>query len=155
MVHPCCDIQAELDKAGLLWEWCCKPEAIPAISKACANFPSMTFVLDHLGHNSGGDDFETWAPALTELARNPNVVAKLGAIEQWEVVDPGPYLDHALKVFGADRVLAESNWFVSTAMGDPYDATFKHVLAACRRAGFTQSQIDAVFVDNAKKVYSL
>lgn len=75
---------------GLLWEWCCKPEAIPSITKVCAQFPSMTFVLDHLGHNSGGDDFETWGPALEALAANENVIAKLGAIEEWNVSDPAP-----------------------------------------------------------------
>jgi hypothetical protein len=109
----------------------------------------MTFVLNHLGHNNGGDDFETWAPAITgetfieifslcrvtlnpepppilfflhaccsacghgqhayairnecgdvghpvitsELAKTcPNVVAKLGAIEEWRVSDPAPFL---------------------------------------------------------------
>ena len=31
------------------------------------------------------EDFETWAPAITELAKCKNVVAKLGAIEQWMV----------------------------------------------------------------------
>lgn len=77
---------------GLHWEWCCKPEALPSIATACAKFPDMAFVLNHLGHNSGGDDFETWAPAITELAKNTNVVAKLGAIEQWEVSDPAPYV---------------------------------------------------------------
>lgn len=53
-------------------------------------------------------------------AAQTNVVAKLGAIEQWGVADPAKFLDHALKSFGADRVLAESNWFVNTAMGKGY-----------------------------------
>jgi hypothetical protein len=45
------------------------------------------------------------------------------------------FLDHALKTFGPERVLAESNWFVNTAMGDPYDGSFCQVKAACERAG--------------------
>eukprot|EP00038_Savillea_parva_P009212 m.181999 g.181999 ORF g.181999 m.181999 type:complete len:299 (-) comp15407_c0_seq1:102-998(-) len=144
-----------LHARGLLWEWCCVPSAIPAIAKASAKMPSMTFVLDHLGRNNAGNDFDTWAPALEDLAKNPNVVAKLGAIEQWAVSDPEPYLDHALKVFGPERVLAESNWFVNSAMGDPYDLTFKRILDACHRAAYTQDQIDSVFVGNARRVYSL
>ena len=83
------------------------------------------------------------------------MVAKLGAIEEWDVADAAPFLDHALKVFGADRVLAESNWFVSGAKGDAYDATFSKVAAACVRAGFTEAQTDAVFSGNARRVYSL
>lgn len=45
---------AALHSHGLLWEWCCHPSAIPSISEVSAKFPDMTFVLDHLGHNSGG-----------------------------------------------------------------------------------------------------
>ena len=67
----------------------------------------MCFILDHLGHNGGGDDFDTWAPALTALARaSKNVYAKLGAIEQWDVPDPGRYLDHALLLLFALQVLS-------------------------------------------------
>lgn len=36
-----------------------------------SKFPTMTFVLDHLGHNSSGEDFDTWAPAITALVRTP------------------------------------------------------------------------------------
>ena len=83
------------------------------------------------------------------------MVAKLGAIEQWDVANPAPFLDHALKSFGSDRVLAESNWFVNTAMGKSFYDTFTSVLEACKRAGYTQEQTDAVFANNAKRVYSL
>ena len=149
-VSPCSAGLAALLKAGLLWEWCCKSESLPAIAKAVAKFPEMTFVLDHIGtscepvlvpnkyahalarhmysipapstpstpstaqaglhhhtttlanlrglillhdafafagHNSSGDDFETWAPALEKVAAgNSNVFCKLGAVEQWDVV---------------------------------------------------------------------
>jgi len=146
---------AALAEAGLIWEWCCMSESIPSITEACSKFPTMTFVLDHLGHNSSGEDFDTWAPAITALAAQTNVVAKLGAIEQWDVADPAKFLDHALKSFGADRVLAESNWFVNTAMGKGYYDSFTNVLEACKRAGYTQEQTDAVFLNNAKRVYSL
>ena len=118
----------------------------------------MTFILDHLGHNSGGDDFETWAPAIADLAKRcPNVYAKLGAIEQWDTREPGPgaYLDHAIREFGFDRVLAESNWFVSTAMGFDYDDTFGKVMDALRRAGATPAQVESVFEGNARRVYSI
>jgi predicted TIM-barrel fold metal-dependent hydrolase len=61
----------------------------------------------------------------------------------------------ALASFGVSRVMAESNWFVNEAMGHKYGDTFEMVLAATRRAGYTAEQTDAVFVDNAVRVYSL
>jgi len=145
-----------LSEAGLLWEWCCKSESLPAIAKQCANFPDTTFVLDHIGHNSSGDDFETWAPALEAVAAsNKNVFCKLGAVEQWDVTDVPRFMEHALKTFGPERCLAESNWFVNTAMGVGYDVTFNHVMDACKNIGYTQAQIDAVFYGNAKRCYTL
>ena len=93
-------------------------------------------------------------PALAAL---PNVVAKLGAIEEWEVEDPAPYLDHALAVFGWNRVMYEGNWFVSAAHagGNDYDDTAHHVMAACERAGATAAQVRSVFCANARRVYKL
>lgn len=91
---------AALVQADLLWEWCCMPQALPAIAKACAQFPGATFVLDHLGHNDGGNDLEVWQESLRLVAANPNVYAKLGAIEEWGCRDPAPYLEFALRTFG-------------------------------------------------------
>ena len=147
---------AALGRHDLVWEWCCTPEAIPSITTCVGKFPHVTFVLDHLGHNGGGDDFETWSVNLTSLAALPNVVAKLGAIEEWEVEDPAPYLDHALAVFGWNRVMYEGNWFVSRAHdGNDYDDTAHHVMAACERANATAAQVRSVFSTNARRVYKL
>ena len=43
-------------------------------------------------------------------AELPNVYCKMGAMEQWGVDDPGAYLDRAIKAFGFERILYESNW---------------------------------------------
>jgi len=115
----------------------------------------MTFILNHLGHNCGGEDFATWAPAITELAKRPNVLAKLGASEEWQVADPGPFLDHAIEAFGYDRVLYESNWFVNQAMGHTFDETFNLVEDSCKRLGASEEQTNMVFVANAKRAYRL
>jgi predicted TIM-barrel fold metal-dependent hydrolase len=151
----------ELRRSGegrLLWEWCCWPACLPFVADVCERFPDVTFVLDHLGLNQGGDDFETWAPALADLARRcPNVVAKLGAIEEWGLAttEPGAYLDHALATFGLGRVLAESNWFVSSGMGAAYDYTFRQAQAALARAGATPNQVQDVFENNARRTYGV
>ena len=52
-------------------------------------------------------------------------------------------MEHALKTFGPERCLAESNWFVNTAMGVAYDVTFNHIMDACKRLGYTQAQVGA------------
>ena len=121
----------------------------------------MTFILDHLGHLVLGVPgiknypFETWKKDITDLAAQGNVVAKLGDIEEWDVADPQPYLQHALKTFGFERCLYESNWFVNKAMGDMYDKTFLATLKACQELGATEEQLEMVFRGNAARVYSL
>eukprot|EP00415_Alexandrium_ostenfeldii_P003692 UN3692 len=119
--------------------------------------PEMTFVLDHLGKNCGSpDDFEGWSKEVTALARRcPNVVAKLGAVEEWGYPDPAPCLDVALREFGMDRVLFESNWFVQEAYGFDYASTVTAVWAALQRADASSEQVDAVFSGNARRVYRL
>jgi predicted TIM-barrel fold metal-dependent hydrolase len=80
---------------------------------------------------------------------------KLGAAEEWYVADRGQFLDHAIGVFGFERVLAESNWFVNNAKGEAYDLMFILIRQSCERLGATMEQISAVFSGNAARVYGL
>ena len=79
----------------------------------------------------------------------------MGAIEEWGVADPAPYIDHALQVFGFERCLAEGNWFVSEGLGESYGRVFELLKEGCERAGATAAQERAVFAGNARRVYKL
>lgn len=148
-----------LGEAGLHWEWCCHWEALQHIAVVCEKVPHMSFVLDHVGRNCGEPhDFQPWADAISSLARTcPNVVAKLGAIEEWGCLrgDPSPYLEHAIRSFGFHRVLFESNWFVSEACGFDYSRTLREVWTVCQGLGANEAELAAVFRGNAKRVYRL
>jgi len=147
---------AVLDKAGLLWEFAVHPFMAPNLAACCSKFPNMTFVIDHLAHNGNdGGEMEKWGPAIDALAKLPNVYAKMGAVEEWDVPNPGDYMDRTIAAFSFDRILYESNWFVSEAMGDTYDRTASLLKAACERAGATEADLYKVFAGNAIKVYSL
>lgn len=146
-----------LEAAGLHWEFCCNPFMAPHLAKCCAQLPNMTFVIDHLAHNGGGDgaEMEKWGPAIDELGKLPNVYMKMGALEEWEVSDPEVYMMRAIKAFGFDRILFESNWFVQQALGDPFDRVAVMLLKCCRESGATQEDLNKVFRENAAKVYRL
>jgi L-fuconolactonase len=52
----------------------------------------------------------------------PNVFAKLsgldaGGSDNWSATDLAPYVEHALCVFGPDRLMFGSNWPVSNLSG--------------------------------------
>ena len=57
-------------------------------------------------------------------------------------------MDRALGAFGFDRVLYESNWFVSEAMGEGLDKTARMLWAACERAGATTKDMQKVRIYN-------
>lgn len=105
---------------------------IAALSDA---FPDTVIILDHLGFAMGmgmsGDDrrtvFKDWAHALRELARRPNVMAKIGGfgLPFWGFgsdlgdTPPGsdtlartwrPYIETGIEAFGAGRCMMESNF---------------------------------------------
>jgi len=159
---------------------------LPAVAATCAILPDMTFVLNHLGLNAFTEkgDVSSWRNALIDVASSSrNVYAKLGAIEEWLVEDPSPFLDVAIRVFGYvhftfasplhhdnththaylsrtfvrsyrfDRVLYESNWFVSSCTGHAFDETARHVMSALLRARATPRQIEQVFWGNAMALY--
>ena len=120
----------------------------------------MVFVLDHLLHNSAGDtsanDFESWSVNIAKLAREiPNSYCKIGAVEEWGCGDPCKYLEFAIETFGYDRVLYESNWFVSKIFGSKYDDTAKLIYKVLLSRKASRSEIENVFYQNAKKVYNL
>mmetsp|Transcript_27655 Transcript_27655/g.44220 ORF Transcript_27655/g.44220 Transcript_27655/m.44220 type:complete len:297 (-) Transcript_27655:2335-3225(-) len=147
---------SELEKNGLLWEFCCRPEMAPNLSQCCEKFPGMKFIVDHIAHNGNeGGEMEQWGPAMDKLGKLPNVYVKLGACEEWDVKEPAKYMERAIQAFGFDKVLYESNWFVSEAMGFPYDRTAKLVLEVCNNLGATHDELDKVFHDNAVRVYNL
>ena len=93
--------------------------------------------------------------SLATAIQQSSLLSPLPHLPLQKVSDPAPYLDLAFKVFGFERVMYESNWFVSRALGDDYDKTFRLVKAALARAGASAEQMDAVFSGNARRVYRL
>ena len=141
---------------GLHWEWCCHYSALPSVATCCARHPDMIFILDHLGRNGGTEnDVGAWRAALAEVARCPNVYAKTGAIEEWGVKDPAPILDTAIELFGFDRLIWESNWFVSKACGFTVAELITVAEAACARACATAEDRANWFGGNAARAYRL
>jgi len=72
--------------------------------------------------------------------------------ETWRPEDLEPFVDHALGVFGPDRLLFGSDWPVCLLA-----ATYGEVLDAARAtlAGLSSEERGAVFGGNAVAVYRL
>jgi L-fuconolactonase len=79
--------------------------------------PDQTFVLDHLAKPRIRDgQYSDWARNLRELARRPNVYAKVSGLvteanrHAWTETQLRPYFDLALEVFGPRRLMFGSDW---------------------------------------------
>jgi L-fuconolactonase len=142
--------------AGLVYDLVVLPHQLPACTKAAADLPHLTFVLDHLGKPPiASGALEPWASDLRALAARPNTVCKLSGmvteadLASWRIDDLRPYAGTVLDAFGPDRVMFGSDWPVCTLA-----AAYGDVLDTARRltdpAGHAR-----IFGATATRVYDL
>ena len=82
------------------------------------------FVLDHLAKpDISTRSWQPWARSIAAIAGRPNVTAKMSGLTteadwtSWCTSDLRPYVDHALGVFGAHRLMFGSDWPVCLLAG--------------------------------------
>ena len=71
------------------------------------------------------------------------------------VLNRASYFDEIIALFGYDRLLAESNWFVGSSDTSLYHSPYTLLLEACERAGATDAEKEMVFSGNARRAYRL
>lgn len=110
---------------------------LPAAAKLAAEVPELRLVINHLGAPGDPQALRPeWKPAITEIARRPNVFMKVSALVEQVKCAEGqapkdtayylPVLDHLWEHFGPDRLIYGSNWPVSDK-GAGYDVVFRIV----------------------------
>ncbi len=168
---------AHLARLGLSFEaWLYHPQ-IPELTDLARAFPDTIIVLDHFGGPLGigpyagrqGEMYDGWAKSIDELAKCPNVVAKLGGINMplngfgfekgpmpptsEELAEAtGRYYRHTIEQFGPRRCMFESNFPV-----DKVSCSYAVLWNAFKRiaADFRDDEKDAMFHDTAARVYRL
>jgi L-fuconolactonase len=90
---------------------------LPQTIEFVRRHPQQTFVLDHLAKPKVRErEMEPWRDQLKRLADFGNVACKCSGLAteadwaSWSVEDVQPYLDAALDAFGAERLMAGSDW---------------------------------------------
>ncbi|MFF4037533.1 amidohydrolase family protein [Streptomyces sp. NPDC001816] len=150
---------AAVAEAGLVYDLVVLPHQLPACTKAAADLPQLTFVLDHLGKPPiASGEHEPWATALRALAALPNTVAKLSGLvteadpASWTTEDLRPYTETALEAFGPDRLMFGSDWPVCTLA-----ATYAQVIdtAGELTSGLSAAERTALCEGTAGRVYDL
>jgi predicted TIM-barrel fold metal-dependent hydrolase len=148
-----------------------------AFAELARAVPGTTMVLDHFGTPLGvgryADQreaiFAQWKLDIAEIARCPNVVAKLGGLAMpdngfgWDrravpassdefVHEQRRYYLHTIECFGPERCMFESNFPV-----DKRSISYRVLWNALKKiaAGFSETEKDAMFHGTAARVYRL
>lgn len=136
------------------------PRHLENLATVAERHPGLPIVLDHLGKPPiGSDSREPWWSLIGRAAEHPRVVAKLSGLyatgsdpAAWTTEQIGPFVERALDVFGADRLLYGGDWPFSVPAGD-YERTWSavdHHLAALDEPSAT-----AILGGTARRVYGL
>jgi L-fuconolactonase len=106
-----------LSEYGLSCDICVRHHQLAAAIELVRQCPDVRFVLDHLGKpDIKSASLDPWRAQVEELAACPNAWLKLSGLVteadhlQWEIENLRPYVDHALAVFGSDRVMFGGDW---------------------------------------------
>ena len=156
--------------------WCYHPQ-IPELTGLARAFPDTIIVLDHFGGPLGigpyagkaDEVFNEWKKSVTELARCPNVVAKLGGIAMevngfgWHHRRRPPdsselmeatrrYYEHTIDLFGVERCMFESNFPV-----DKVSCSYTVLWNSFKKLtmGYSSDERAQLFHDTAARVYRL
>jgi L-fuconolactonase len=108
---------AALLDTGLVYDILIHERHLPQAAKFVERHPEQVFVLDHLAKPRIKERvLEPWRENLMRLAEHDNVFCKLSGLvteadwDAWSLDDLRSYMDAALEAFGAERLMAGSDW---------------------------------------------
>ncbi|MEU8081752.1 amidohydrolase family protein [Catellatospora citrea] len=104
---------------GLAIELAVRAEQLPSVTRLARAMPHARIVLQQAGSpwvTGGVEGLTDWQRAMAPVAACDNVRVKLSGLvtlahwDRWSVDDLRPYVDHAVQVFGAGRLMFGSDW---------------------------------------------
>ncbi len=148
-----------LPRYDLTFDLCVLARQLPIALHLARSCPDVQFILDHCGvPDVRGRALDPWRADLAALARLPNVVCKISGLvayadpDNWSVEDLRPFVEHAITVFGWDRVLWGSDWPVCRLTADlgRWVAATHDLLV-----GTSQDEKARLLARNAERLYRL
>ena len=144
---------------GLVHDLLVRADQLGDVPAVLDENPQGRFVLDHAAKPPLGDDaaLGEWSRLVARAARRENLVCKVSGL--FTLLPPGrgpealrPVVEHLLEVFGPRRLLAGSDWPVSTLAGG-----YERVQGWTREllAGLSDAERERVLGGTAREVYGL
>jgi L-fucono-1,5-lactonase len=150
---------AALERQGLCFDLVVREWQLPQAAAVSGRHEGLRFVLDHLGGPPApGGDTTQWAAGLRELARRPNVAAKISGLVSglapgsWRAEDLADRLTIAVESFGPDRLLYGSDWPLAELGGGA--VAWKSAVDGLLK-GLSEAEHQRVFGGSAAEAYCL
>lgn len=154
---PAPEVLAALQERSLLFELMAHPDQLEAAAAGLAAFDDLVVVVEHAGwpRSDSADERALWATGMEALAAlGDRVVCKLSGLAMplgsMRVDMLGPWIDHAIDMFGVDRCMFASNFPVDGLHGT-LDGLFTTYSTITER--FDDESRDQLFAGNAERVY--
>jgi len=150
---------ARLSGTRFTFDLCMLPRQLSRAPALIDLAPDVQFILDHCGvPDIKGGEMEPWRSCVAEIARRPNVAAKISGViayadpENWTVETLRPWVEHVVECFGWDRLVWGSDWPVCT-LGGGLSAwvAATHALFA----GASLHEREKLFSRNARRIWKL
>jgi L-fuconolactonase len=139
----CCSLEQgvpagveDLARRGVPLDVEMRPADFPALLRLAERLPGVRLAIDHMARPDFRNGFTAeWARGMEAAARLPQVFCKISGllteVERfpWSAAPMRPFVQHALAVFGPQRLMFGSEWPVRLP-----DVTWKESLAAFTQA---------------------
>jgi len=106
-----------LRETGLVYDLLVVEHQLAETIRFVDRHPQQLFVLDHVAKPKiAAGEIEPWRTHIHELSKRSNVCCKVSGMvtedswSHWSIESLRPYLDTVLNAFGANRLLAGSDW---------------------------------------------
>ena len=149
-----------LEAAGIPFDLVAvRPRHLEHVPMLGERHPDLSIVIDHLGKPPiGEDERDPWWSLIATAAENPQVTAKVSGLypaanpARWTVAAVVPFVDRAVEVFGAERLMVGGDWPISVVAGG-YAAVADGLRTAL--SGLTGLEAEAIWYGTAARVYRL
>jgi L-fucono-1,5-lactonase len=149
----------QLSKYRLSFDLLVHTRHLKYVPQVVETVPEFAFVIDHLGKPPiAKNEIKEWSEALKPLASYEHVHCKLSGLvteanwTSWKPDDLRPYVEYALELFGADRLMFGSDYpvcLLAASYDRVFDA-FQEILEP-----LSDADREKIFSNNAAKFYRL
>jgi len=148
-----------MQTTGLIYDLLISEDQLQEALRFVDRHPQQMFVVDHVAKPKiAAGEIEPWRTLMRELSRRSNVCCKISGMvtedswSLWSIESLRPYLDVVVEAFGANRLMAGSDWPVCL-VATGY-ARWWNVLRSYF-AGFSEDERAEIFGATAIRTYNL